>query len=262
MRDIESRLAALERANRHYRAGLAVSLAALGVVVLAGFQEVRPYPTDIVANSISVRTLQAATGQVTNLTSSGARFGSISATEAQLDRAESRAFTATNFQARVAALAQASAQLLEVMAPNGRPAMSLSAGEGLVVINPQGLPTASLSSSSNAGDLKLFGPGGKQVVSAGFVNGAGTVRTFHPEGRLLTSLGLNNVGQAQVAAHTANGGLGAFLSTGDQGRVGRIVVQQGDGFEVAVIEQKGKSGQIRTFGPEGKIEATFPPETP
>jgi hypothetical protein len=130
------------------------------------------------------------------------------------------------------------------------------------VINPQGLPTASLSTAGNAGDLKLFGPGGKQLVGAGYVNGAGSVRTFHPEGRLLTSLGLNNVGQAQVAAHTTNGGLGAFLTTGDQGRVGRIVVQQGDGFEVAVIEQKGKSGQIRTYGPEGKVEATFPSETP
>jgi hypothetical protein len=262
MRDIESRLDALERANRRYRAGLTASLAVLALVALAGFQETRPWPTDIVANSISVRTLQASTGQVAQLSSQGARFGAVFASEAQFDRAETRALSAANFQARLAALAQASAQSLDVVSPDGRPGLSLTAAEGIVLLDRGGRRAAALQSVGDEGSLCLFARGGKPVVSLGFFNGAGAVRTFHPEGRLLTSLGLNNVGQSQVAAHTANGGLGAFLTTSAQGRVGKLVVQQGDGFEVAVIEQSGTSGRLRTYGPEGKVEATFPPESP
>lgn len=264
MSEIERRLEALERTNRRYRAGLTASLAALGVIALAGFGQVPPgqqqqqtFPRNIVADSITVQNLSAYTGTVNNfgtnqLTAQAATIGT-----AQCEAVSTKVATVADLQAATALIKQLASARILVKSASGADALSLMAssdGGTIAVMDGSGRSVGILSGHETGGLLQIGGKGGYTAFEAYADEKGGRIRTMNNLGKSLASFGRTDRGDGEIVSHTRNGNRAVVLKSNELGERGILVVQKEGGEPLVTIDSDDKGGFVQTL--DGKTETS------
>ncbi len=260
MSTLEDRVAALEATNRRYRSGLTVVLVVLAFIAVAaprqGVPQQQTYPRQIVADSITVQTLNAYSGQVSQLVSDRAALGYVDIRDGSANSLTLRAASIDALDGGAARFGRLSSSLVEVRAPRSAGGVRLTP-EAVSVLGAQDRAVASISQDSDAGALSVFGKGGFLGFKATADGQNGTAAVYNGRGFPLASLDAADNGDGRVAAHTRNGNKVAMLESDDSGQYGRATVRKQGGEPMARLEADEKQGRLTVL--DGTKEtARFP----
>ena len=247
MDDIEARVAALEATNIKYRAALTAALVALAFVAIAapmqGVPQQQSYPRHIVADSITVQTLNAYSGHISQSVSDRSTVGYADIRDGNANSLAVRTAAIDSLESNDARFVRAVAAVVEIRdkrAPGGVRLTTTS----VALLGPQERPAATLSLEGDSGILSVFGKGGFLGFKATADAENGTAAVFNGRGFALASLDATDKGDGRVVAHTRNGNKVAMLEADDSGQYGVATVRKQGGESMAKLEATEKMGRL------------------
>lgn len=252
MEQFETRLANLERANARYRAGLTVSLVLLGVVCLAGFgqvgQQQQVYPRNIVADSITVTSVNAVTGTIGQIGTNTANVGFLNLTDGRAEGLTVKLANVANLQAQRAALGKATANQVDVVAPNGAGVTLAASGDSgaVTVSTAQNKVVAFLGGRNSAGLLQLNGETGFVGLEGTVENKGGLVRIVSDSGRSLITMKRTREGDGEIATCNSSGNRLVVARAADDQKSGKLVVYKEGAFPMVTLGMDAKGGLVQT----------------
>ncbi|MBS1715407.1 MAG: hypothetical protein JST30_13845 [Armatimonadetes bacterium] len=246
MDTIEQRLAALESTNRKYRAGLTACLVVLAFIAIAAPRQnpqQQQYPRQIVADTITVQSLNAYSGHVSQFVSDRATIGYADVRDTDAGTLTARSVETKGMRAFEAVLGRTTATMIDVRANETEGGVRLTPGS-VSVLGRQDQVAASLGLEGESGSVSVFGKGGWTGFQATADSQNGTAMVYNGRGFVLASMGSTEKGDGRVIAHTRNGNKVAMLESDDTGQFGRVTVRKQGGEPMARLEAKDKSGRL------------------
>lgn len=264
MCDIESRITKLEKSNRQLRRSLTICIGLFGMMSMYGFGQVgqnqQTFPRNIVADSITVQTLQAYSGTVNQLGSNNATLQFVSIADGRAEALSIKNGSVTNFEAQRSALGRATSSRLDVVDSRGNTGVSVSstsAGGSLQVMDSESKIVGTISNRSGGGSLTLMGKNGFAGIDASVDDRAGMVKVLNSFGKSLVTLGRGEKGDGEVATCTRNGNRVVLLECDEMGKRGKLTIFREGALPVVKIDSDDKEGFIQIF--DGKNETNrFP----
>ncbi len=254
MQDIERRLEALERTNRQYRLGLAVSLALLVVVSLAGFGQVGPgqgqtWPRTIVADSISVQRLDAGVTTINQLACNRARIQYGDLGDGTASTLSIKSGVCDKLRVNQAMIAEPICDKLDIRGTGGGTAIRLvpgSYGGNVQLFDSAGNPAITLSTQSDSNALSMAGKGGFDAFGVVTDSTSGKLTVTNRYGKALATIGRNDASDGEIAACSRNGNRLVVLSCDKLGKTGSVVAQKEGGTPLVTLGGDDQGGVVQT----------------
>lgn len=253
MDNLELRIARLEQVNARYRVWLSLSLAALTVFCLAGFDQVtRPqqqgYPQNIVADSITVRSVNAVNAMVNQLGTTNATVQYLNLVDGRAEGLSIKLANVATLQAQRAALGRAAATQIDVTTPNGAGVVIGSSGDSgsVTVVSREGQPLSRISGSDSSGSLQLFGNTGFVGVEAKVEQKGGFLRLINSKNRDLITLKRASQGDGEIATCNDSGNRLVVIRAEDDQKSGKVIVHKEGAFPMVTLGINDKGGLVQT----------------
>lgn len=250
MEEFEKRLARLEQSNARYRSILTVTLVLLTVLCVAGFGQVQQqtFPRNIVADSLTVTTLNAVSGAVNQLGVNNATVQFLNLTDGRAEGLTVKVANIGGLQAQKSALGMASARQLDVTSQTGAGLTLSSSGDGgeVSIFGPTGRGIARLGSQSGAGSFSLNSRAGFTGVEAGVDDKGGRFKVLNANNRMLASITRADKGDGEIATYNDAGNRVVILKSEDDQKSGKVIVQKEGAFPMVTLGADAKGGLVKT----------------